>query len=59
MRRFLAAAAVSLLFAFGGLFVAYTALPAHVELETAGDLIRDAQHMKVRMPVAFLLVFMC
>jgi hypothetical protein len=59
MRPLLAAAAVSLLFAFGGLCVAYTALPGHVELETAGDLIRDAQHMKVRMPVTFFLVFLC
>ncbi len=47
MRLLPAAAAVSLLLALGGLCVAYTALPAHVELETAGDLIRDAQHMKV------------
>jgi hypothetical protein len=38
-----------------GLIVAYSALPRSrsigVELESAGDLIREAQHMKVHKPI--------
>lgn len=51
MRLLPVAAAACMLVACVGLLVAYTALPhasaGNVELESAGDLIREAQRMKV------------